>query len=442
MYGRLILILFLVLCGPPLYRWSFVAIMGGESELPAPAAVSADEFLNSLGVNTHADQGYDASAYVAPLRYLGIRNIRDGGRRRAGLIKLHRQTGIRVDLLGGDVANLTAAARLLAASGALLAIEGPNEPNNFPVTYKAQQGGGTDSWLPVAALQQDLYRAVKSDANLKRYPVFHVSEAGAETDNVGLQFLTIPAGASTLLPAGTQFADFANAHNYVSGHGNVYVDNQAWNAADPALNSRNWDGLRAEYGKTWRKGFAGYSDAELEALPRVSTETGWDSVTDPGGESVQGIVLVNTYLAQFKRGWTYTFVYELRDNEGGGGHQGLFRDDWTPKPAAEYIHNLTTVLAGASAVSGPDRFGYTIERQFATVHELLLQKSSSVFALVVWGERVRGAYEVRIKLQSAAKMVEVFDVTAGEQPIYTEHNVADISLNIGDHAMIIQIRNE
>jgi hypothetical protein len=324
----------------------------------------------------------------------------------------------------------------------LLAIEGPNEPNNFPITYKGQQGGGTDSWLPVAALQQDLYSVVKSDPNLKGYPVFHVSEAGAETDNAGLQFLTIPAAASTLLPAGTRFADFANAHNYVSGHGKVYVDNQAWHAADPTLNSPNWDGLKAEYGKTWRKGFAGYSDAELEALPRVSTETGWDSVTDPGAESVQGIVLVNTYLAQFKRGWTYTFIYELRDNEGGNGHQGLFRDDWTPKPAATYIHNLTAVLAGASAVSSADRFGYTIEGQSTTVHNLLLRQSNSVFTLVVWGERVRGSNALTIKLESAAETVEVYDVTAGEQPIRTEHNVADISLNIGDHAVIIQIHNQ
>jgi hypothetical protein len=32
----------------------------------------------------------------------------------------------------------------------------------------------------VAELQRDLYQAVKSDPDLKRYPVFHVSEGGAE----------------------------------------------------------------------------------------------------------------------------------------------------------------------------------------------------------------------------------------------------------------------
>ncbi|PMX02929.1 glycosyl hydrolase, partial [Pseudomonas sp. FW215-L1] len=84
------------------------------------------------------------------------------------------------------------------------------------------------------------------DPELQKYPVFHVSEGGAETDNVGLQFLAIPKGATTLLPAGTEFADYANVHNYVSANG-VLEDNQAWQAADPTLNSR-WDGLFGEYG--------------------------------------------------------------------------------------------------------------------------------------------------------------------------------------------------
>ena len=115
---------------------------------------------------------------------------------------------------------LTNAARTLAKAGALMAIEGPNEPNNFLITYNGKQGGGADgSWLPVAELQRDLYSAVKNDPELKQYPVFHVSEGGAETENVGLQFLTIPAGAKTLLPDGTRYADYANPHNYVVGIG-------------------------------------------------------------------------------------------------------------------------------------------------------------------------------------------------------------------------------
>jgi hypothetical protein len=72
--------------------------------------------------------------------------------------------------------------------------------------------------------------------------VFHSSEAGgSEPDNVGLQFLTIPAGAGIAMPDGTQYADYANTHNYVCGHSSQLVDNVAWNASDPTLNG-DWDG--------------------------------------------------------------------------------------------------------------------------------------------------------------------------------------------------------
>ncbi len=192
---------------------------------PKPVAVRAASsavFLSSLGVNTHVDQGYNPAPYVAMLQYTGIRNTRDGFRNTPGYFMLHEKTGIHVDLGGPDISGLTTAAKTLASAGALLSVEGPNEPNNFPISYHGQRGGGGASWVPVAQFQKDLYSTVKSDPLLKRYPVFHVSEGGAETENVGLQFLTIPKGAETLFPEGTQYADYANPHNYVIGTAGTY----------------------------------------------------------------------------------------------------------------------------------------------------------------------------------------------------------------------------
>ncbi|WJR81421.1 glycosyl hydrolase [Bradyrhizobium sp. NP1] len=420
-------------------------------------ATSSDTFLSSLGVNTHIDQGYNPYAYVEPLRYLGVRNIRDSHRHLTGHLMLHAQTGVMVDLLGIDVSELTAAARILARAGALLAIEGPNEPNNFPITYKGRQGGGTSlkwlpawtpdwlvdllpsgvSWLPVAELQRDLYSAVKNDPELSRYPVFHVSEGGAETDNVGLQFLTIPAGAETLLAEGTGFADYANAHNYVSGVRAGYVDNQAWQAADPVLDGR-WDGLYGEYGRTWKRHFPGYSNAQLLTLPRVTTETGWDAAS-PEEERTQGIVLVNTYLAQFKRGWRYTFIYQLGEGEGGGGNQGLFHPDWTPKLAATYIHNLTSILADNAPVERPRQLNYTIANAPPTVHDLLLQKSNGTFELIVWGEQVSGHSAITVDLGEPRPKVRIYDVTAGTTPIQVLTAVNSVPLTLSDHALVLEI---
>jgi hypothetical protein len=405
------------------------------------ASVSADAFLSSLGVNTHVDQGVSGNSYIAPLRYLGVRNIRDLSRHWQQYQLINRQTGVRLDLVGeGDLDGTISIGKALAASGALMAFEGPNEPNNFPITYNGQSGGGMGSWAPIAQFQEALYRAVKSSPDLQNYPVFAVSEAGAETDNVGLQFLTIPTGAKTTFPDGTQYADYANPHNYVSSTRKIYVDNQAWNAADPTLNGP-WDGLYGEYGITWRHGFQGYSREQLLTLPRVTTETGWDTVSDIGGERTQGTVLVNTYLAQFKRGWRYTFIYQLRDGEGGSGNQGLFNSNSTPKLAATYIRNLTTILADTMAVASPGSLTYSIIDEPATVHDLLIQKSNGTFELVIWDEKVKGSDNVRVNLGRTFAAVNIYDVTVGTTPTQTLANVDFISLELNDHALIIEIKS-
>ena len=218
------------------------------------------------------------------------------------------------------------------------------------------------------------------------------------------------------------------------------MDNQAWNAADPTLNGP-WDGLFGEYGVTWRNHFRGYTKEQLKTLPRVTTETGWDSVSNIGGERTQGTVLVNTYLAQFKRRWRYTFIYQLRDGEGGNDNLGLFNSNSTPKLAATYIHNLTTILADTTPVASPGFLNYSIINEPATVHDLLIQKSSGVFDLVIWDENVRGGDNVTIDFGHSQVAVNVYDVTVGMSPTQTFTNVASVSLNMTDHALIIEIKN-
>ena len=405
------------------------------------ASVSADDFLSSLGVDIHVDQGVSGASYIAPLRYLGVRNVRDEERNSSQIQLIHQQTGIRLDLVGeGGLEGTISTGKALAASGALMAFEGPNEPNNFPIIYHGQRGGGAGSWAPVAQFQEDLYRAIKSDPNLQHYPVFAVSEAGAETDNVGLQFLTIPTGAGAIFPDGTQYADYANPHNYVSNNQKSYVNNQAWNAADPTLNGP-WDGLFGEYGVTWRNHFRGYTKAQLETLPRVTTETGWDTVSNSGGERTQGTVLVNTYLAQFKRQWRYTFIYQLRDGEGGNDNLGLFNSNSTPKLAATYIHNLTTILADTTPVASPGFLNYSIINEPATVHDLLIQKSGGLFDLVIWDENVRGSDNVTVDFGHSQVAVNVYDVTVGTSPMRTFNNIAVVPLSMTDHALIVEIKN-
>ena len=72
-------------------------------------------------------------------------------------------------------------------------------------------------------------------------------------------------------------------------------------------------------------------------------------------EELQGLNLMNLYLAQFKRGYSYTSVYLLRDRTDEGGNQsfGFYRPDYSPRKAAIYLHNLTTILADRGLSPNP-----------------------------------------------------------------------------------------
>jgi len=417
---------------------------GGSASGVAAARVS--DFLDTLGVCTHISQGVDDPKQVAnALTYLGIGHIRDDGSTNAATLRkfidLHNSAGTTVALLpiNGDVAASIAEWQTLASAGALLAAEGPNEPNNWPVTYHGQTSSSTTS-LPIAQFQRDLYAAVKANSQLAGLAVFHSSEAGgSEPDNVGLQFLTIPAGAGTSMPDGTTYADFANTHNYVCGHQNRLIDNVAWQATDSTLNG-DWDGMFVEYHHTWwGAGFDGYSLSELPSIPKVSTETGW---TTSGSGSIteeqQGRLFLNLYLSGFKHDWAYTFIYMLHDDPIQG-YWGLVDPSYQPKLSGLYLHNLTTILTDTGGGT-LGRLDYTIPDQPPTVHDLLLQKSNGTFELVVWDERAPGGTDVfTVNLGSTFTSVRVYDPTVGTSAVNTLSHVSSVSLTLSDHPNIIEI---
>ena len=180
----------------------------------------------------------DKPAKVAEcLRYCGIRGLRDDGSTNLaaiqGWVNIHNTTGAKMCLLPitGNLAQSVSVYEQLAAQGALLAIEGPNEPNNAPVTYEGAKSSKTNS-LPVARFQKDLCpdREIRSHAGGHSGFCCSSEAGGSQPNNCGLQFLTIPSGAGTLMPDGTVYADFANTHNYVCDHLSSIVNNNAWDA--------------------------------------------------------------------------------------------------------------------------------------------------------------------------------------------------------------------
>jgi len=429
------------------------ALLAGEPE-PAgaqTAAVPANDFLNSLGIcSAVSRRGEHLADTIRVTKFLGLRWFRSAYESDvavADLLALHEQTGVRFSYGlasgGTDLARLLAGAEKLAAAGALIALEGNNEPNNWGITYQGEKGGRDSSWLALAKLQRDLYRAVKNDVGLKDYPVWSASEMGAETDNVGLQFLTIPSGAGCLMPDGTQYADAANCHNYLTHPSwSGLHENQTWVAADPSRACRV-DGLYGNHGLTWRHHFPGYAETDLGRLPRVTTETGV-TIGGPVNEEQQARLYLSVYLDQFKRGWSHTSIYLLRDRSDESGNQtyGFYQTDYTPRQAAIYLHNLTTILADDHSIPVPGTLDYTIPNQPSTVHDLLLQSHDGTFDLVVWDEHFTGGSDsINVKLTTPCSSVNIHDPTLGILPAQTLTNASSVALMLSNHPVILQLRH-
>ena len=133
-----------------------VGAAAAASAVPDPVSQPAAEvraFLDSLGaVSAVSRRGERLDRTAEAVRFLGLRWIRSGYESDVpvdDLLELHRRTGVKFSyglLSGGaDLERLLSGARRLAAAGALLAIEGNNEPNNWPVTYQGQTSGGQHS---------------------------------------------------------------------------------------------------------------------------------------------------------------------------------------------------------------------------------------------------------------------------------------------------------
>lgn len=154
--------------------------------MPEVQAVSAGAFIDAIGVNTHMNYTDGAYANVAnveaDLAYLGIDHIRDSVPNPSGGIPASSQIsaletlgahGVKFDLVSStaisfsqDIAEIDG----LDAStpGSVVAVEGPNEINNWPVTYDGLTGQAA-----ATAFQQALYAAIKGNASTAGVAVYN-----------------------------------------------------------------------------------------------------------------------------------------------------------------------------------------------------------------------------------------------------------------------------
>jgi hypothetical protein len=409
-------------------------------------AASLGKFVRSIGVNTHIGQGYSASAYIPQIQYLGIKSIRDNpSGNMSGHLSVAQQTGAKF-VLGhttGDLTFVLNANKTLANAGALIAIEGPNEPNNWAITYQGQTGGQTGSWLAISNFMRDMVIRKNADPVLAPYPVWTISEAGGQTSNAGLQFLTVPnpAPAGVQAAAGTKHGDYLNVHPYLNRSGGAISDNIGWNNAQPQCpQTGNFDAICWNHGKLWRSGYTGYSNEQLAAgvgpgtaaLKRVATEYCWCNPDVTGGK-----IDITAMFDFFARGYEYSFRYQMVDNQGGGGTHGFFPGPTTanPRPVAVYTRNLMLALAENGDRTSLGQLAYSIANLPATMHHMLLQHSNGKFWIAVWSERASGTNSVTVNLAKPRAQVRVFDPTASATPAQTLNNTGSVPVSIAGYGV-------
>lgn len=350
---------------------------------------------------------------------------------------------------GAGFQTLTTAAMITALHqwqgiGSLFAIEGPNEPINFGITYQGVNGGAGQPFTSVAAFERDYYTALKADAALAPIIKITATEVGAETPNVGLQFAQIPTGGGTTFPDGTHYADGLNYHLYTVFGGTAQT-------IDPTLGDQLHVQLISDFVTTFANGYTGYTFAQATALPRYVTEFGYHTGAGPGPAvdvNTQGKNILTALLNFFQEGYKLVSIYELYD-EGDGF--GIFSTTGTPRVSATWLHNLITVLAdtgGAASSFNPGSLAYTTTNLPSTGKTMLLQRSTDgAFAIPVWNNVTNfnlntqtpitiNPTTVSVNVPTAGSLF-VFDPLQGTTAIAAASNATSINVALKDAPQVV-----
>ncbi|MBW9053610.1 calcium-binding protein [Rhizobium mesosinicum] len=383
--------------------------------------------IDSFGIDTHID--YTDGKYsniaevVKALGYLGLDTVRDHAPTPAsdpygqGHLGDAADAGIKfVFVSGRDDTPATVVQRLHAFveahPGSIVGIEGPNEVNNWPVSYKGLSGEAA-----ALAYQKDLFNAVNADPLLKDIPVLGFTGYTVASSN-----------------------DYTTIHTYAKEGDQPF----SW------LSRESGDQMRADPGKPLTITEIGYHTSLT-----ADTNGGWEGVD----ETTQAKLLLNTLMDGAFLGSEGTFIYQLLDaySDPGGAdqekHFGLFRLDYTPKPAATAIHNLTDILeddGATQATFNPGTLDYTINGLPSTARSYLTEKSDGSYQIIIWNEpdiwnqatdtAIQAATtSVNVNLGGAFGTVQVYDPLTGNVPIKSFSNISSLNVDVVDHPIIINI---
>jgi hypothetical protein len=404
------------------YALALLIAAGAPASSEAAGVMRAKDFADHIGVNVHVaytDSDYrDPGAVLGALRYLGVSHVRDGtlrsgmqGQARTAFQQLFA-AGIGFDFfVQGDITDALGNLRAVAEAfpTAIDAIEGPNEINNFPVSYDGKTGH-----VGAQAYQAALYAAVKADPVLGKLPVYNFTD----------------------WPETAGRADYVNVHPY------------AKNGDQP----RGWIA----------GGIAAYAPL-MPGFAPVMTEGGYYTLPGYGwggvDEATQAKLMVNFFLDGVDLGAARIFSYQLLDayaDKTGSDqekHFGLFDVQYKPKPAATALRTLLMLIHdnGVTAQTfTPEPLGYKLDGLPATAHSLVLQKSDGWRFILLWNEPdiwdekqnqpiAVSPKAVILRLTARHAVVTVNDVTAGAQSIATLTQTDQVPLQLADVPLVIAV---
>lgn len=344
-------------------------------------AHAADSLVDTIGVNRHGsyiDRAYkEFDKERAAFKTLGIRHARDG---LLPWTSANRDTyyyqnvraladlGVRFTMLitkafgGNPETNMgTLKQHLEWCGNAVIALEGLNEP-------------GDSELADARRLQQALYQTVLA-AKLG-IPVLAPSII---SNNAGLGNV----GA---------WCDYGNMHSYAgSGKPSGPLDN------DVRTKSVCWPGKPIQVTE------CGYHDLASKA-------TGHRGVSEATAGVYAPIVFLEGFRREFKRLFWYELVDELPDPEGKEYefHFGLFRNDWTLKPAGLAVQRLIALHTDPGKSFTPKDLELSIKGP-DTTRSLLFQKADGTYLLDLWRDVEVGARaaQVTVKLPKAVPFYKV-----------------------------------
>jgi hypothetical protein len=375
--------------------------------------VTPSEFWTRIGVNAHVEYTDGRYANVdnvlSDLQFMHIANVRDGNlnprnQGQAAYGALARQ-GIRFDLIvDGNVnpyASLDRATSLARMyPDAVAAIEGPNEIDNFPISFMGQSGSRA-----AALLTETLHIPLAASAYLQHARFYS------------------PSLSSRLEISGS--FDAWSIHPYPQ-HGQ---QPGAWLANEARL---------APAGANIAITEAGYA-----SLP--GSQIGVD-------ERTQAKLILNMLFDAARMGVCATYVYELLDAYPDPDHAkpelhfGLFRYENAPKPAASALHNLGELFdthepsgGGRSAriaVSGLPSSGFAIQLATATTSILAVWNEPPVWDANTGTART--APTIPIVLNTDYSKVRIFDPLDGSLSV-RENQRGSIPIDLPDHPLVLEM---